>query len=358
MDFPLFEKIVTAGLEKQLHLGVQLSLANDERQVDVAFGEVRAGVPLSPGDSLSWLSACKPITAVAILQLVDQGKFSLDTPLNLLLPQFRYGPAGEVTIFQILTHTSPLEEFSTGWPAADWIQVLDSIAHHPLKNPWDDETDAAYLPSVSWFILGAILEQATGQDYSHGVQNQVLLPAGMTQTTAAGSKREVTLYDRVSGKLESSAYQNRLNARQPSPGSSFCGPARDLCRFYEQLRLSQAGKAGGLLSAALMKEMTQRWRKDRFDQTLQHKVDYGLGVIINSSRYGSETVPYGYGENASEGAFGHGGSQCSIGFTDPERGRSIVIIANGRPGEGQHQRRFRQLLAALDEDLQNLPEWS
>ena len=97
--------------------------------------------------------------------------------------------------------------------------------------------------------------------------------------------------------------------------------------------------------------MTARHRIGEFDQTLQHTVDFGLGVICNSNKYGVETVPYGFGQYCSSSAFGHGGAQCSMGFCDPERRLVVVWSANGFCGEGLHQRRNRMINNAICVDL-------
>merc|ERR1711916_322324 len=71
-----------------------------------------------------------------------------------------------------------------------------------------------------------------------------------------------------------------------------------------------------ILQSETVDLMTSRQRVGAFDQTLQHVVDFGLGVIVDSNRYGAETVPYGYSRYCSERTFGHGGSQSSIGFAE------------------------------------------
>jgi CubicO group peptidase (beta-lactamase class C family) len=113
--------------------------------------------------------------------------------------------------------------------------------------------------------------------------------------------------------------------------------------------VSEAGER--ILQPETIEAMTSRVRQGLFDQTFQHVIDFGLGVMINSNRHGAETVPYGFGRHASPGAFGHGGSQSSIGFADPEHDLVVVIIANGAPGEPAHQRRNRELTSAIYEDL-------
>ncbi|HBL43542.1 MAG TPA: serine hydrolase, partial [Planctomycetaceae bacterium] len=50
-------------------------------------------------------------------------------------------------------------------------------------------------------------------------------------------------------------------------------------------------------------------------------------------------------------SFGHGGSQSSIAFADPERELVVAVVANGRPGEPRHQRRAREINEAIYEDL-------
>ncbi len=354
--FSQFSAVVEQGIEKQLHRGVQLSLSLSDAEYDVAFGESEQGVPLTAGSSLMWLSAAKPITAVAVLQLFEAGELDLHQPLSHYLPQWQGAESvrGDVNLWHLLTHSSPLNEVATGWPETGWDEVIQKICQAPLKPDWTPGERAAYLPGSSWFLLGEVIQRVSGMDYADYVQKQILDPLELTATRCVRSsdRPELSvpvLYERVKANLQPSEYTDRLRALTPAPGSSFRGPARELRLFYEALNPDR--QLGKLLAPETLEYMTRRHRIGQFDETLQHKVDYGLGVIIDSKEYGSETVPYGFGAASSSRTFGHGGSQCAIGFTDPVRQRSVVIIANGRCGEGQHQRRFRSLLAALEEDL-------
>jgi CubicO group peptidase (beta-lactamase class C family) len=87
-----------------------------------------------------------------------------------------------------------------------------------------------------------------------------------------------------------------------------------------------------------------------YDHTFRQKIDWGLGVILNSSHYGPG-IPYQFGAYASAETFGHGGSQSSTGFCDPARGLVVGMVFNGCPGEAAHDRRLRGALRALYEDL-------
>jgi CubicO group peptidase (beta-lactamase class C family) len=92
-------------------------------------------------------------------------------------------------------------------------------------------------------------------------------------------------------------------------------------------------------------------RTGKADATFGHMVDFGLGVILNSNRYGAETVPYGFGTHAGAGAFGHGGARSSIAFADPEAGFTAAVFLNGRVPESEHQPRMRILLDLLRSEL-------
>jgi len=358
MDFPHLNEAVDRGIEKHLHYGVQVSISTSQQEFDLAFGEAEPGTPLRVEDSTFWLSAAKPITAVVILQLHEEGRLSIDDLLIDYFPRWAAGDARreEVTLRHLLTHSSPLQETRTGWPEADRKTVIDRILQTPLQDDWTPGERAAYLPAISWFLLGEIIQEATGVDYADAVEQRVLSAIGMTKATCRkrSDAEKARLYDRVRGELQPSVYEPRQEAGYPSPGSSFRGPARELRLFYDALRDDYLGRGPGLLASSVVRQMAERHRLGLFDETLQHRVDYGWGVIVDSKQYGSQTVPYGFGEASSESTFGHGGSQCAIGFADPERERSVVIVANGRAGEGQHQRRFRDLLAAMEADLAEL----
>jgi CubicO group peptidase (beta-lactamase class C family) len=62
-------------------------------------------------------------------------------------------------------------------------------------------------------------------------------------------------------------------------------------------------------------------------------------------------APYGFGPHASPRAFGHSGSQSSIGMADPEHGLVVALVFNGQAGEQRHDKRVRAVLGSLYEEL-------
>ena len=100
-----------------------------------------------------------------------------------------------------------------------------------------------------------------------------------------------------------------------------------------------------------VRELTARRRAGLFDETFRHKIDWGLGFILNSNQYGEETLPYRFSRYSSAETFGHGGAQSAMGFADPEKKLVVAWVANGRPGEPRHNQRNRAINDAIYTDL-------
>lgn len=355
---PSATRVIEEGIGAGLHRGVALFVSLDgETLVDGGIGTGASGRELTAETLLPWLSAGKPLTAVAVMQQVERGEIDLDDPVTRFLPEFGQNGKEGVAVRNLLTHTAGIQPVTPGWPDQPWEAIIDRICRARLRHGWTDR-QAAYDPLRSWFILGEIVRCIDGRMIDVFVRQEICEPLGMVDTwMALSSDRPASLGHRLETLEESVDGVLRNNDPRvpisdiPSPGSSNRGPAHDLGRFYEMLR--QQGTLDGttILQPDTVAELTRRQRTGLFDASFQHTVDFGLGVIVDSNRYGADTVPYGFGRHSSARAFGHGGSQSSIGFTDPERGLVVVAIANGCPGETLHNERNRRINTAIYEDL-------
>lgn len=355
--FTKTRQIAEQGIERNLHTAVQITAFKDGELLESSIGEAKPGVVLTSEHAFPWLSSGKPITALAVLKFVDRGLISQDEPVATCIPEFGVNGKDRITLRQLLTHTAGLQLVVLNWPELNWDTIIPQICQREQIADWDSNNRAAYDPHHTWFLLGEILQRASGKSYADTVIDEVLKPIGMHHTQLAfgiphtDSLELVTMYERQAGQLAESDWNSKIESAIPSPGSSLRGRPADLCQFFTCLMKNTDTEGQPLLSENLHREMISRQREGLFDETLQHIVDYGLGMIIDSNRYGFETVPYGFGKHCSARTFGHGGSQCAIGFADPEYDLAVVITSNGRPGEGQHQRRFRALCTAVYEDL-------
>ena len=350
-SLPRTVELLEQGLGR-LHLGAQVYVSRSgEPLANFAIGENRPSEPLTEDMAMLWLSAGKPITAAAILLAWQRGQLSLDDAVVKFLPEFAANGKDAVTIRHLLTHTAPLRAIETGWPNADWDGVIQRLCDAEPEPNWTTGQRAGYHPQSSWFILGEILQRVFGKPFTTCLVENIFAPLGMKNvfTTADISIDDQLglIYERSKGGLSELPWHLDGYRKTPSPGSSLRGSAATLGRFYESLLTPPVD----WLTPQTIAAMTAIHRRGMFDETLQHQVDFGLGVIVDSNIYGESTVPYGYGTHCSSRTFGHGGSQSSIGFADPEYGLVVCVITNGRPGEPQHQRRNRAVNSAIYEDL-------
>ena len=163
-------------------------------------------------------SMTKPITAVAILILVDRGLISLDDPVSKYIPEFEdihikttdgidLGKTKTpVTILHCLTHTSGFgSEKVISMSDEDRKNIKNTIACHVNAGlDFEPFTKQAYSGYAAFDILAAIVEIVTEQDYEEFLKNEIFIPCDMPDTTFSPSesqwKRIMTMHNKVDDK--------------------------------------------------------------------------------------------------------------------------------------------------------------
>jgi CubicO group peptidase (beta-lactamase class C family) len=392
------------GRRRGLHAGAQLSVSLAGRVVaDLAVGEARPGEPLTPDHLMLWLSSSKPVAAVAIGQLWEQGALELDDPVARHWPDFAAGGKERVTIRHLLTHTGGLRMPDVGWPGDPWEAIVARVAARKLEPGWVPGEKAGYHQTSSWFALGELVRRLGGRPFARYVREEIFLPLGMDDCwigmdeaafegyRAAG--RLAPMHDAGSGRgggpeegedgteegpedraasrpaadaapasgggLPSHGWESRERVVAPSPGGNGWGPIGQLRRLYDALvaggRPPGGGPASRILAPQTVEAMTARHRAGLFDHTFRHVLDWGLGFIVDSKQYGAETVPYAYGRLSSRRTYGHSGYRSSTAFADPEHHLAVALAWNATPSAEAHERRVRQTLDALYRDLDLAP---
>jgi CubicO group peptidase (beta-lactamase class C family) len=366
--------LLEQGRSSLLHPGAQIYVSwRGDVLADHALGEARPGVPMQPDTLTLWLSAGKPITAVAIAQLVECGWIAFDDPVSRHLPEFAQGGKDGVTIRHLLMHTAGFRDADKLAENLPWNETITRIFATPLESGWTSGAKAGYQTLSSWFILGELIRRLDGREAGRYVRENIFEPLGMRDSWMGVPAELIVSYgDRIGLMYFSSRSECRIhpfwNAAEDfaacRPGSGCRGPMRELGKFYEALLAcagapnsdsaragSERGTPKALLKPSTLRGLTTRQREGLFDHTFQHTLDLGLGFILNSNRYGPETVPYGYGRHASEATFGHSGSQSSCAFADPEHQLVVAWHCNGQPGEPRHQKRAREINSMIYEEL-------
>ena len=302
--------------------------------------DLAAGRAIAP-DTLFWIaSMTKPVTGAAIMMLQDEGKLNLADPVAKYIPEFAAlktpsGAPANLTILQILTHTSGLGEASG--PAAQAARTLADLVPVWLAAKMQFEPGAQWKYCQSGINLaGRIVEVVGGKAFDAFLQERLFGPLGMKDTTFypsdAQRARLVTAYskNKDTGRLE--PVQARADygtrARPPQGNGGLFSTPQDYARFC-QLLLGR-GSFGGkrLLSPAAVKTLasvhtgeiptgffqTEPWGK--------RGANYGWGVGTCVLR----TPHPGHAEMLSPGSFGHGGAWGTQAWIDPVKGVAYLLF--------------------------------
>jgi CubicO group peptidase (beta-lactamase class C family) len=288
-------------------------------------------------------SMTKPITAIGIMMLVDDGKLSVDDPVEKYLPEFKgqmvvtgrnekvvtlAPPSRPIQIRDLLTHTSGLPAFPPG--LADIYgkrdRTLAEVTLAMSQRPLDFEpgTKWAYCnPGID--TLGRIIEVVSGQSYETFLSKRVFEPLGMKDTTFYPTKEQQArlagLYESKDGKLiETTKPLIGLpsEVKHPIPAGGLISSGGDLAKLYQMMLKKGTVNNTRLLSEKSVAEMTKVQIGDL-------KGGFGEGMSFG---FGWAVVkePKGVNEMLSIGTFGHGGAFGTQGWIDPKKDLFVVLL--------------------------------
>jgi CubicO group peptidase (beta-lactamase class C family) len=304
------------------------------------FADVAAKRPMTP-NTLFWIaSMTKPITGVAILMLQDDGKLKVSDPVAKYLPEFANlktpsGKPANLTITQILTHTSGLGEASG--PAAQQARTLADLVPIWLAAPMKYEPGEKWQYTQSGINAAArIVEVISGLSFDAFLQKRLFDPLGMKDTTfyldAPQRAQLVTAYskNKDTGALEPVPARPEFGPRDrpPQGNGGLYSTAADYARLCQMLL--NGGKLGGrrYLSAAAIKLLstpqtgelpTGFFQGDNFGK---HGMNYGWGIGTCVLR----TPHEGVAAMLSPGTYGHGGAWGTQAWIDPVKGVAYVLM--------------------------------
>jgi D-alanyl-D-alanine carboxypeptidase len=203
-----------------------------------AYGmaDLELGVPLQPDMVFRLGSITKQFTAAAILMLEEEGKLSVQDPIEKHLPG--YPTQGHtITIEHLLTHTSGIQSYTDmpGWMTS---RVLSPMTVTELVDGFKKEP-MQFAPGARWaynnsgyILLGAIVEKASGKTYEAFVTERIFQPLGMAASYYGSSER--ILPKRAPGyTLEGDQPRNAryLSMTQPYAAGSLVSTVDDLARW-------------------------------------------------------------------------------------------------------------------------------
>ncbi len=258
------------------------------------FADAARSVPCTPDTRFNLGSGNKMFTALAVAQLVAEGKLSYETTLDRFVPD-HLDPEWKRTarIGHILSHTSGAGEYWTPETTEELRRVNTLRDFLPLieRAGIDFAPGTGCRYSNSNFILaGLVIEAATGRDYHDVIRERIYTPCGMADSDTYWMDGSVPgLAEPLTGKPR--AWQAAGHGRRgSSAGGGFSTP-RDILRFGRAL------VEGRIVGLPVLAEMTRSHTAHVPDADL----DYGYGFILQSDAGGTRS-------------FGHGGIAPGINF--------------------------------------------
>ncbi len=181
MKAPTALRVLEQGVAAGLHPGFQVYVSlRGQVVLDTALGEARPGTPLGVHHLLVWLSATKPIVALALGRYWQQGQVDLLAPVARYLPAFGQAGKETVTVWQVLTHTGGFRSrVDLDWQDLPWEELVAQVCAAPLERGWVPGERAAYHPASGWIALGAVLERVGGRPCAQILREEILVPLGM-----------------------------------------------------------------------------------------------------------------------------------------------------------------------------------
>src|SRR5688500_36602 len=214
---------------------------------NTGHGDIATKRPIT-ADTLFWIaSMSKPVTGVAVLMLQDEGKLNVTDPVAKYIPEFANlktpsGKPANLTITQILTHTSGLGEASGD--AAKKARTLAELVPLWLAAPMQTEPGEKWKYCQSGINLaGRIVEVISGKTFDAFLQQRLFDPLGMKDTTfyptEAQKSRVVTAYakNKDTGELAPVPPREGYGEREhpPQGNGGLFSTANDYARFCQML---------------------------------------------------------------------------------------------------------------------------
>jgi CubicO group peptidase (beta-lactamase class C family) len=311
----------------------------------VGFRDIATKAPPMQKDTIFRIaSMTKPITAIGVMILADEGKLNPDDDVAKHLPEFTgqmllaekgkdtlslKKPARPIKLRDLLTHTSGLAAYPPGVNDVytkrnrTLAETTLAVALQPLT--FEPGTQWSYSNS-GIDTLGRVIEVLSGESYETFLQKRVFDPLGMTDTTFYPTKEQFTRTATTYGKGKDNKLFVSPNTLldvpskplHPVPAGGLYSTGGDLAKLYRMMLNKGEFNGKRIISEKVVAEMTKV-------QTGDIKTGFVEGMGFG---YGWAVVrePKGVTEMLSPGTFGHGGAFGTQGWIDPTQDLFCILL--------------------------------
>ena len=315
------------------------------------------------------MSMTKPITAIGIMLLQDDGKLNVNDTVEKHLPEFKgqmlvesrgrdtitlKKPSRSITLRDLLTHTSGLPgNYPSGF--ADVYTKRNrtlndttiAISQRPLE--FEPGTKWSYC-NTGIDTLGRVIEVVSGMSYESFLKARIFDPLGMANSTfnptVAQLESLAVTYGKVDGKLVPGTnlmVDFQAGSKHPVPAGGLFSTAGDMARLYQMMLNNGEYKSKRILSEAAVAEMT-KLQTGEIKTGFVDGMGYGFG-------WAHVREPKGVTASLAAGSFGHGGAYGTQGWIDPVNNRFYILMIQRTGLPNADASPMRQALQELGQEL-------
>ena len=303
------------------------------------MGDRERGERVDTNTIFHWGSITKTLTAVAIMQLRDRGRLTLDDRVTNYIPDLRqvhnpFGSMDGITIRMLLSHTSGLQNPTWPWDTGQewepfeptrWEQLVSMMPY--MRIHFAPGSRYGY-SNPAFIYLARIIEQLSGDPWSHYVQKNILTPLGLTRSYFGGTPYHLERYrsnnyyvrDDSAGRVRVKANGRDFDPGITIPNGGWNAPLGDLATYAAFLTNSSLGDTARarlfdvVLRRATLEEM---WRAVAPDSDGKKGDAVGLSFFIHPR--GEATI------------IGHTGSQAGFRaflYFNPKSRNAVIAAYN------------------------------
>jgi len=303
---------------------------------ELVFDEA-VGADATPDSNYLLWSATKPVVAVALLQIIDEGGARLRDRVRNYIPEFGVRGKESCTIAHLLSHRGGFPDSgrrmeSLGRFSRNWKEALAAVCD--MEAQWEPGRDRGYHPSSSWFIVGELIQRLRDRPLWETLREKVLDPLGVAADgfslgnpeVLSRPAMQVTTRQERGAPTDADWWNAPETHRAVIPGGNGVSRANQLVRFYRAMLDAGRGSNGRLLSPEMVRIATFPHSVGTIDRTFLIDVAWGLGFRLKHAI----PMPDEFGETATPGTFGHGGHfLVNTAWADPAKDLAGCILSNG-----------------------------
>lgn len=336
-------KLLMSNIEQKKIAGASVLIRKNGKIVcDCYYGyaNIEKKIPLSYDSIFRLASMTKPVIAIAIMKLQEEGKLDIHDKISHYLPEFsKKKIAGrEITILDILNHSSGLGQtaYSTDLyenkvrPENTLPDRVHLISRLPLDFQPGEQT--GYSPSVAYEVLGRIIEISSNRNLQDFIQTNVCEPLGCKELsfrlTPEQNHRLVHLYEYIKGGLKNVNDTDPLwKLTSSSSSSGYCSASAGLLgTIHSYDRIIQMLFQDGITSEGtsyLTRESVRLLSSESAEKHMEMNpgVVWGLGMAIFQK-------PEKAGRKLGKGTFGWSGAYGTHFFIDKKRKLTVILGVN------------------------------